>query len=226
MGAEELLFLRDEVLPAMLRGLGKSFLLIVPSALMGTILGVLTGALRVYGTRPAVWGAELYVTLFRGIPLVVQLFIWYFGLPHLGIYFSPYLASVVGFSLCSGAYQSEYVRGALLSIKHGQTLAAQALGFSKFEMVRSIILPQGFRRALPGCGNEIIYLIKYSSLAYMVTFIELTGEAKILASHSFKYMQVFLAVGVFYLALVSVAGRVLRHLEESLAIPGFEHHRT
>jgi polar amino acid transport system permease protein len=226
MGVDELLFLRDEVLPAMLRGVGKSFLLIVPSALMGTILGVLTGAARVYGPRWAVWVTEIYATLFRGIPLVVQLFIWYFGLPHLGIYFSPYLASVVGFSLCSGAYQSEYVRGALLSIKKGQTLAAQALGFSKFEMVRSIILPQGFRRALPGCGNEIIYLIKYSSLAYMVTFIELTGEAKILASHSFKYMQVFLAVGAFYLLLVSIAGKVLGHLEESLATPGFEHHRT
>jgi polar amino acid transport system permease protein len=225
MGADELRFLSGEVLPAMIRGLEKSFLLIIPSALMGTVLGVITGAVRIYGPRPAVWAAELYVTLFRGVPLVVQLFIWYFGLPHLGIYLSPYAASVVGFSLCSGAYQSEYVRGALLSIKQGQTLAAQALGFSKFEMVRSIILPQGFRRALPGCGNEIIYLIKYSSLAYMVTFIELTGEAKILASHSFKYMEVFLAVGVFYLGLVSMAGAFLRRTEAKLSIPGFEHHR-
>jgi polar amino acid transport system permease protein len=225
MGADELIFLKDEVLPAMMRGMGKSFLLIVPSAIMGTILGVLTGAIRVYGPRPAVWAAEIYVAFFRGIPLVVQLFIWYFGLPHIGIYFSPYAASVVGFSLCSGAYQSEYIRGALLSIRSGQTLAAQALGFTRLQMVRSIILPQGFRRALPGCGNEIIYLIKYSSLAYMVTFIELTGEAKILASHSFKYMQVFMSVGVFYLLLVSAAGRILRHLEARLIIPGFEHHR-
>ncbi|MCU0587784.1 MAG: amino acid ABC transporter permease [Syntrophobacteraceae bacterium] len=225
MGADELRFLGDEVFPALLRGLEKSFLLIVPSAIMGTVLGVLTGAIRVYGPRWVVWMAETYVTFFRGIPLVVQLFIWYFGLPHVGIFLSPYAASVVGFSLCSGAYQSEYVRGALLSIRQGQTLAAQALGFSKFEMVRSVILPQGFRRALPGCGNEVIYLIKYSSLAYMVTFIELTGEAKILASHSFKYMEVFLVVGVFYLGLVTVAGWFLRHMEQRLAIPGFEHHR-
>jgi len=225
IGGEELGFLSGEVLPAMFRGLEKSFLLIVPSAIMGTVLGTCTGAVRVYGPRPAVWAADAYVTLFRGVPLVVQLFIWYFGLPHLGIYLTPYTASVMGFSLCSGAYQSEYVRGALLSIRRGQALAAQALGFSKFEMVRSIILPQGFRRALPGCGNEIIYLIKYSSLAYMVTFIELTGEAKILASHSFKYMEVFLVVGVFYLALVSIAGRFLRYMEDKLAVPGFEHHR-
>ncbi|MCK7469967.1 MAG: amino acid ABC transporter permease [Desulfomicrobium escambiense] len=111
--------------------------------------------------------------LFRGIPLVVQLFIWYFGLPHIGIYLTPLLASVLGFSLCSGAYHSEYVRGALLSIKQGQMLAAQALGFTKLQMILSIILPQAIRRALPGCGNEIIYLIKYSSLAYMITCIEL-----------------------------------------------------
>jgi polar amino acid transport system permease protein len=92
-------------------------------------------------------------------------------------------------------------------------------------MVVWIILPQGFRRALPGCGNEIIHLIKYSSLAYMVTCIEMTGEAKILASHSFKYTEVFLTVGVFYLVLVSIASWFLQRLEDRLSIPGFEHHR-
>lgn len=223
---EELLFLREEVLPAFLKGTRMSVLLIVPSAILGTTIGVLAGSLRVYGHRTAARALDAYVALFRGIPLVVQLFIWYFGLPHLGIYLSPYAASVVGFSLCSGAYQSEYVRGALLSIKRGQNLAAQALGFSTFQMVRAIILPQAFRRALPGCGNEIIYLIKYSSLAYMVTCIELTGEAKILASHSFKYLEVFFTVGAFYLAMVSVAGWILHRLEEHLSIPGFERRRA
>jgi polar amino acid transport system permease protein len=132
---------------------------------------------------------------------------------------------VIGFSLCSAAYHSEYVRGALLSIKRGQMLAAQALGFSKLQMIISVILPQALRRALPGCGNEIIYLIKYSSLAYMITCIELTGEAKILASHTFRYTEVFLIVGIFYLALVSVASWFLRMLEERLSLPGFERHR-
>jgi polar amino acid transport system permease protein len=223
---DELVFLREEVLPAFIKGTRMSILLIVPSAILGTGIGVLAGAFRVYGNRAVARVFDAYVALFRGVPLVVQLFIWYFGLPHLGIYLSPYAASVVGFSLCSGAYQSEYVRGALLSIKRGQNLAAQALGFSTFQMVRSIILPQAFRRALPGCGNEIIYLIKYSSLAYMVTCIELTGEAKILASHSFKYLEVFFTVGAFYLAMVSVAGWVLNRLEERLSLPGFERRRA
>lgn len=222
---EELIFIRDEVLPALMRGLKTSLLLIGPSAVCGLCIGVLVGALRVYGGPLAGRTADLYVALFRGVPLVVQLFTWYFGLPHVGIYLSPFTASVVGFSLCSGAYHSEYIRGALLSIKKGQLLAAQALGFSNLRMVMVVILPQALRRALPGCGNELIYLIKYSSLAYMVTCIELTGEAKILASHSFKYLEVFFAAGFFYLVLVSLAGWLLQLLEDRLTLPGFEHHR-
>ena len=223
---EELFYIQHEVLPSLFHGLWVSVLLIIPSASMGLIIGILMGALRVYGSRPVAMLANLYVAIFRGIPLVVQLFIWYFGLPYLGIYFSPFVASIMAFSLCSGAYHSEYIRGALLSIKRGQMLAAEALGFSKLEMLRSIILPQALRRALPGSGNEIIYLIKYSSLAYMVTCIELTGEGKILASHSFKYIEVFLIVGVFYLVLVSLAGLLLRHMENRLSLPGFEFHRA
>jgi polar amino acid transport system permease protein len=223
---EELQFIQGEVIPNLLKGLQVSIRLIVPSAIFGVCIGVCVGAARVYGHPVIGKFADAYVALFRGIPLVVQLFIWYFGLPHLGIYLTPFTASVVAFSLCSGAYQSEYIRGALLSIKKGQTLAAQALGFTKLQMLVSIILPQALRRALPGCGNEIIYLIKYSSLAYMVTCIEMTGEAKILASHTFKYTEVYLAVGFFYLTLVTFAGWLLHRIEARLTIPGFEHHRN
>ena len=222
---DEFAFIQSEILPAFWRGLRISIQLIVPSAVLGLGIGVLVGSLRIYGGRLVAGLADLYVVLFRGIPLVVQLFIWYFGLPYFGVYLSPFVASVVGFSLCSGAYHSEYVRGALLSIKRGQMLAAQALGFTKTQMVVSVILPQALRRALPGCGNEIIYLIKYSSLAYMITCIELTGEAKILASNTFRYTEVFLMVGVFYLGLVSVASWCLGLLEDHLSLPGFEQHR-
>ncbi len=221
---QELEFIWYEVLPTLFKGFGVSVQLIIPSAFFGVCIGIMTGAARVFANRAVVMAANTYVAFFRGVPLVVQLFIWYFGLPYIKIYLSPFLASVVGFSLCSGAYQSEYVRGALLSIKRGQMLAAQALGFSKWQMVAFIILPQAVRRALPGCGNEIIYLIKYSSLAYMVTCIELTGQAKILASHSFKYTEVFLTVGAFYLVMVSFASWLLNRLEDRLNIPGFEHH--
>ena len=221
---DELTFIQQEVLPALMRGLKVSLLLIVPSGVCGLVIGVLVGALRVYGNR---WVKALtngYVVIFRGFPLVVQLFIWYFGLPHVGIYLSPYLASVIGFSLCSGAYHSEYVRGAFLSIKRGQRMAAQAVGFTTFGMIAHIILPQAFRRALPGCGNELIYLIKYSSLAYMITCIELTGEGKVIASETFKYTEIFFIVGFIYLMLTSVASFLLHRLENSLRLPGFDHY--
>ena len=223
---EEWLFIQDEVLPALFKGLWVSLQLILPSAGLGLVLGVVAGTLRVYGNRPLAAAANLYATLFRGVPLVVQLFMWYFGLPHLGIYFSPFLASVIGFSLCSGAYHSQYIRGALLSIKQGQAAAAKALGFSQWQTLLFVILPQALRRALPGCGNEIIYLIKYSSLAYMVTCIELTGEGKVLASRTFKYTEVFLVVAVFYLVLVSIASWLLHRVEHRLIIPGFERRGT
>jgi polar amino acid transport system permease protein len=223
---EEWFYFQDEVAPALLKGFWVSIDLIVPSAVCGLLLGILAGVLRIYGSRMLAAGADLYVTLFRGIPLVVQLFIWYFGLPYVGIYLSPFAAAVVGFSLCSGAYHSEYIRGALLSIKRGQMLAAQSLGFSKLQMIVSIILPQALRRALPGCGNEIIYLIKYSSLAYMITCIELTGQGKILASNSFKYTEIFLIIGACYLLMTSAAALVLDRIERRLRLPGFEHRRA
>ena len=223
---EELLFIRQDLLPPLLSGLWVTIELIVPSAVLGLLVGVTVGALRVYGSPLMKGAADGYVLIFRGFPLVVQLFIWYFGLPHIGIYFSPFAASVICFSLCSGAYHSEYIRGALLSIKKGQTLAAHALGFTTVQTVLSIILPQAFRRALPGCGNELIYLIKYSSLAYMITCIELTGEGKIVASETFKYTEVFLVVGAVYLVLTSVGSWLIHRAELRLRVPGFDYHRT
>ena len=210
-----------ELITALNRGLGTSLALIVPSAAGGVALGILVGTLRVFGAPPLRRAGNAFAALFRGTPLVVQLFILYFGLPNLGLYLSPYAAAVLGFTCCSGAYQSEYVRGALLSIKRGQYLGATALGFSTWQTLRWVIAPQAFRRAIHGCGNEIIYLIKYSSLAYIVTCMELTGEGKTIATESFRFTEVFAILGLYYLALVSLAMALLKKLERRLAIPGF-----
>lgn len=111
--------------------------------------------------------------------MLILLFILYYGFPSIGIYLSPFVAAVIGFVLCSSSYHAEYIRGAIQSVRSGQVLAAQALGMSKLSAVFNIVLPQALRRAIPGCSNEIIYLIKYSSLAFMVTCIELTGQARL-----------------------------------------------
>ena len=210
-----------ELLSALNRGLLMSLALILPSAAGGVALGVMAGTLRVFGPPSLRRAGDAFAAIFRGTPLVVQLFILYFGLPNLGLYLSPYAAAVLGFICCSGAYQSEYVRGALLSIKRGQHLGAMALGFSSWQTIRWIIAPQAFRRAIHGCGNEIIYLIKYSSLAYIVTCMELTGEGKTIATESFRFTEVFAILGLYYLAMVTLAMALLKKLEQRLALPGF-----
>lgn len=214
-------FFYRHLFPALNQGLWMSVRLIVPSLTLGLALGVATGTLRMFGHPVLRRVGNAYAALFRGTPLVVQLFILYFGLPNIGIYLTPYTAAVLGFTLCSGAYHSEYIRGGLLSIKRGQVLAAQSLGFSKAGTLMWIVVPQALRRALPGCGNEFIYLIKYSSLAYIITCIELTGQAKDVATTYFRFTESFFAVGMYYLVLVSLATELLRRLEKRLYIPGF-----
>jgi polar amino acid transport system permease protein len=214
----------QELLTALNRGLLMSLALILPSAVGGVLIGIAAGTLRVYAAPLVRRLGDGYAALFRGTPLVVQLFVLYFGLPNVGLYLSPYAAAVTGFILCSGAYQSEYVRGALLSIKRGQYLGAQALGFTTWQTIGSIVIPQAVRRALHGCGNEIIYLIKYSSLAYVVTCMELTGEGKTIATEYFRFTEVFVVIGLYYLALVTLAMAVLKKIEQRLHIPGFGHH--
>lgn len=213
----------QELLTSLNRGLVMSIALIIPSAIGGVLIGIIAGAIRTFGGPFGKTFGDAYAAVFRGTPLVIQLFILYFGLPNLGIYLSPYAAAVIGFTLCSGAYQSEYVRGALLSIKSGQYLGAHALGFTTFQTIFWIIVPQAVRRAIHGCGNEIIYLIKYSSLAFIVTCIELTGEGKTIATEYFRYTEVFGIIGLYYLALVTLAILILKKIEQSLFVPGFGH---
>jgi polar amino acid transport system permease protein len=242
-------FFTERVLPALNKGLWVSLELIVPAAVLGFVFGLTLGAVRVYAPRFAIRIADGFTSVVRGVPLLVQLFFLYNCLPKFGMAFDdllafctrllpeflrydqeifrellllePFGAALLGFIICSAAYQSEYVRGALLSIRQGQIKAAQALGFSTPQMLLSVVIPQALRRALPGCGNEIIYLIKYSSLAQVISCMELTGEAYVLAGRSFRYIEVYLAAGCYYLLMTTAASAFLGRLEKKYAIPGF-----
>lgn len=214
-------FISAELVPALNKGLLVTLALIIPAASIGFLGGLALGCSRAFGPR---WMRKLgnaYTALLRGVPLAIQLMLIYYALPKLGIYFSPYGAALTSFILCTAAYQSEYVRGALLSIRQGQIYAAEALGFTRLQTILWIVVPQAARRALPGCGNEIIYLIKYSSLAYLVTCMELMGEGKVVASDTFRFTEVFFTVGLYYLAMVSLATWLLHSLEKKYYIPGF-----
>ena len=214
-------FFVSSILPNLNKGLIVSIKLIIPSGILGFILGILVGTGRVFGRPWLRRSLDRYTALLRGVPLLVQLFIIYSGLPSVGIRLDAYTSAVLGFTLCSSAYHSEYIRGALASIRQGQIRAAHSLGMTTLQSLVYIVIPQAMRRALPGCGNEIIYLIKYSSLAYIITCIELTGEAKVIASRTFRYTEVFMAVGVYYLFLTTLTTWLLAKLEKKLAIPGF-----
>lgn len=189
---------------------------------IGLVIGIIIAIGRVYGNVLVSFFSKAYIVFFRGTPLLILLFILYYGFPSIGIYLSPFVAAVIGFVLCSSSYHAEYIRGAIQSVRSGQVLAAQALGMSKLSAVFNIVLPQALRRAIPGCSNEIIYLIKYSSLAFMVTCIELTGAGKIVASRYFTYTEVFLVIGAIYLIIVSLATKLLNILEERASFPGWE----
>jgi len=217
---ENIAFIREILLPPVLEGALVTLKLIALSIPLGLISGILIAVGRVYGNKLISSFCTVYTLFFRGTPLLIQLFILYFGFPSIGIFFSPFAAAVIGFILCSGAYHSEYIRGAIQSIKIGQMMAAEALGMTRSKAILYIILPQALRRAIPGCSNEIIYLIKYSSLAFMVTCVELTGAGKIIASRYFAYTEVFLVVGAIYLLMVSIVTKLLNMLEKKLEIPG------
>lgn len=214
------LFTFDILLPALMQGLVVTLQLIACSAPFGFALGVAVAVGRQYGGRFTSWLCKTYVFLIKGTPLLLLLFILYFGLPAIGITFTAFVASVVGFILCNGAYNSEYIRGALISIKDGQMVAARSLGMTRWQAIRNVVLPQALRRAIPGLSNEFIYLIKYSSLAYMITVIELSGAGKLVATKYFTYTESFAAVGIVYLVLVTITTVAVNILEKRLAVPG------
>jgi polar amino acid transport system permease protein len=219
---EEIGFIFQTLMPALLQGLLVTIALIVATIPGALVIGILMATGQIYGSRFVALLCNGYVAFFRGTPTLVVLFIFYFGFPSIGIRFSPFMAAFLGFTLGSGAYQSGYIKSALQSITTGQTLAARSIGMSKLQTITSIVLPQALRRAIPGCSNEIIYLVKYSSLAFMVTCVELTGAGQIVAAEYFKFTEVFAVVGAIYLVMVALATKLVNAVEKRLRIPGFD----
>jgi len=210
------------ILPALLKGTVVTLEITVISISIGFILGILLALGRVYGNKFIYLLTTTYVEIIRGTPLLTQLFLLYFGLPSIGVMLSPLLAAVIGMGLNSGAYQAEYFRGAIQAVKSGQMIAARSVGMSKFKAVRYIILPQMLRIVIPSWSNELIYLVKYSSLAYMIQAPELMAEGRLIASRNFRTFEVFLVVAFIYLVIVLILSKVLDILEKQIRIPGLE----
>ncbi len=217
--------------PAWLPRLGQGVLLSVQLTAycmgIGAVLGAVLGLVRVYGGgrwSPLYWAASAYVHFFRGTPLLVQLLGIYLGLPTVGILIGPFLAGLLAMTLNTAAYQAEYFRGAIQSVKSGQMMAARALGMSRGQAIGHVIMPQALRLIIPPWSNELIYMLKYSSIVSMTALrpetMDLFGVARSIASRNFRYFEVYILVALFYLAMVLILTVALRWVERRVRIPG------
>lgn len=207
-------------MPSLIDGLYITLFLTFISLVAGFFLGVGLALGRVYGNKIVKAICVGYIEIIRGTPLLVQLFILYFGFPHIGLILSPLEAALLGLSLNSAAYQAEYLRGAMQSIPSGQMVAARTVGMGKLKSIRNIILPQALRISIPAWSNELIYLLKYTSIVYIIQVRELTFEGKYIASQTFKFVEIFAIIAIIYLVLTIVFSTIIDIIEKRLRIPG------
>jgi len=209
----------------MLGGVPLTLKLAASSIVFGAFLALLFALMRLSGLTVLDWIARLYVFVFRGTPLLVQIFIIYYGLsqfPTIRYSFlwpilrEPYWCAIIALTLNNAAYASEIIRGGLLSVPHGQIEAAKACGMSSFTCFRRIVMPLAIRQALPGYGNEMISMIKATSLASIITLMEVTGIAAKLIAESYRAIEIFVIAGAIYLAINFVLTRVLMFAEYRL----------
>jgi len=184
----------------------------------GLILGTLLALLNVYSGRLSKWLTNLYSTVMRGIPPIVLLFILYFIVSG-SINLSPFLAGSISLGIVSSAYQMEIVRGAILSVSGGQMMAARAIGMTKRQAIRNVILPQTLRLAIPPWSNEAAIVIKDSSLVYALGVPEILRRAQLISASTQQPFLAFAAAAVIYFILVFITSRLLDRLEKRLRIP-------
>jgi polar amino acid transport system permease protein len=206
---------------ALLAGTGVTLEITAAALVLSCILGLLIGLGRLNKDRAIIYGfCTTYLTLVRGTPLLVQLFILFFGLPHFGIQLPAYVCGIFGLGIYSAAYVSEVVRGSIQSVEKGQMEAARSLGLPYKMAMRKVILPQAFVRMIPALGNEFIALIKNSALVSLLTIADVMHEGEKIISVSYRSLEVYLAIAVIYLILTGTTTLILRRTEQMLRADG------
>ncbi|WP_175578108.1 amino acid ABC transporter permease [Indiicoccus explosivorum] len=179
----------------------------------GLALAVLTALARISTVKPLQIIARIYVSAIRGTPLIVQLFILFYGLPTLEIEIDPFPAAVIGFSLNVGAYASEVIRAAILSIPKGQWEAADTIGMSYSQSLKRIILPQAARVSVPPLSNTFISLVKDTSLASLILVTEMFRRAQEIAARTYEFLLLYMEAAVIYWILCFLLSLVQGRLE-------------
>ncbi|MBD2198499.1 MULTISPECIES: ABC transporter permease subunit [Calothrix] len=205
--------------PILLQGVLVTLQLTVLSVVLGLIGGSLLGMIRLSQIAYLRWLARAYIDFFRGTPLLVQIFMIYFGIPaliqELGLTFSfdRLIAGVIALTLNSAAYIAEIVRAGIQSIEPGQAEASQSLGLSSLQTMRYVVFPQAFRRMIPPLGNEFISLLKDTTLVSVIGLEELTRKGQLIVADNYRAFEIYVAVAILYLCLTLLSSQAFSRLE-------------
>ncbi|QSZ67778.1 amino acid ABC transporter permease [Methanofollis aquaemaris] len=210
-------------LPYLLEGIVVTLALVLAALGVGLLMGVPMAVAHVYGSRAVKGLISIYVWFFRALPNLVLLFLFFFGIfPLIGLgEISPFVVAVVVLGLRSGAYQSQIFRGAIQSLGEGQMTAARSLGMSRRQAIKSIILPQAMRIALPGWSNEYPILLTDSAVCYAIGVMEILFRADQIVSVTYEPMTVYVGAAVVYILLNYGGMWLLDRVEKKITIPGF-----
>ncbi|MDA3129548.1 amino acid ABC transporter permease [Aliibacillus thermotolerans] len=216
-----------EQVPEILKGVPYTLLVTLVAMLVGLIIGTILAFFRVYRTPVLNQLAILFVSFFRGTPLIVQLFVFFYGLPRFIMYLndlfgwninpdfmSPLVIALIAYSINSASYLTEVVRSAILSVDKGQLEAAKSVGMTTVQAMRRIILPQAFVTALPNLGNQLIILLKASALAFTIGIMDVLGIARMIANDGYHFLETYLVAALIYWLLAIIFEMVFSKMEQ------------
>ena len=200
--------------PLLLVGAGVTIQITVLTTAIGFVIGLIVGVARISHLRPLRMLAEVYVEFFRGTPLLVQIFLFYFALPVItGQRIDPFIAAISACGINSGAYVAEIFRAGIQSVDEGQMEAGRSLGMTWLQTMRYIIVPQAFKRVIPPLGNEFIAMLKDSSLVSVIGFEELTRRGQLIIAKTYGSFEIWMSVAVIYLVMTLTISRFVAYLE-------------
>ncbi len=209
-------------LPYLLQGSFLTAAIVVAAMLFGLVIGIFMAVGLVYGNSLTKLLMTTYVWIFRGVPVVVLLFLFYFGLfNYLGLDFSAFTTVAIVLGMTTGAYQANIFKGAILSLPRGQFKAAIGLGMSEMQAIKSIILPQILRMSIPAWSNEYSIILKDSALAFVIGAPEIMARTQFVASRTYQHLALYITAAIIYFLLTWAGVIALRKLEKHVRIPGY-----
>ena len=210
-----------DILLTLLKGAGYTLLVTLSCAATGLVVGLGIAIARELGSAWLSWALSALVYVLRGVPMLVLLFLVFFGLPSIGVDVPPLFAMMLSLGLISGAYLSEVFRGALAAVNPNEVLAAESMGFTRFQILRLIQIPQMMRFSVPGMVNELTTVLKYSPFAYTVGIPEITKQAMALVATSMRGLEIYAAIGLLYFAIYRLLLVAVRLIEKRYSVIGF-----